>query len=275
MTIFRPEKSNQEALRRRRRDIMQPRSAALVTQNIFQRYTMKHICSVMRNAIDTYNMIEENDRIAVGVSGGKDSMVLLYGLHLLSKYYPKKFSVVAITADPCFENKDSDFSVIEKFCQNNGIEYHIKRTELYNVVFVDREEKNPCSLCARMRRGILHDMAKALNCNKIALGHHKDDAVETFLMNLLQGGTIGCFSPVTYLSNKDITMIRPMISLDESKVENACTRNSLPLCKSNCPVDKTTVREETKNLIKHLERDYPALKNKIIHAMKKDNISNW
>ncbi|MBQ6626752.1 MAG: tRNA lysidine(34) synthetase TilS [Ruminococcus sp.] len=236
---------------------------------------MKHICSLMRNAIDTYNMIEENDRIAVGVSGGKDSLVLLYGLHLLSKYYPKKFSIVAVTLDPCFENKNSDFSAIEEFCAGNNIEYHIKRTGLYNVVFVDREEKNPCSLCARMRRGILHDMAKLYSCNKIALGHHKDDAVETFMMNLLQGGTIGCFSPVTYLSNKDITMIRPLIALDESDVENACKRNNLPVTKSNCPVDKETVREETKILIKNLERDYPALKNKIIHAMKKDNISKW
>lgn len=229
----------------------------------------------MRNAIDTYNMIDENDRIAVGVSGGKDSLVLLYGLHLLSKYHPKHFTVVAVTLDPCFKNEDSDFSVIENFCRELQIEYHIKRTELYNIVFVNREEKNPCSLCARMRRGILHDMAKACGCNKIALGHHKDDAVETFLMNLLQGGTIGCFSPVTYLSNKDIHMIRPMIGLDESEVEKACTKNNLPVCKSNCPVDKTTVREETKTLVKNLERDYPALKNKIINALKKDNISNW
>ncbi len=236
---------------------------------------MKHICSLMRNAIDTYNMIEENDRIAVGVSGGKDSLVLLYGLHLLSKYYPKKFSIVAVTLDPCFENKDSDFSPIENFCRDNEIEYHIKRSQLYNIVFLDREEKNPCSLCARMRRGILHDMAKKHGCNKIALGHHLDDAVETFLMNLLQGGTLSCFAPVTYLSNKDIHMIRPMIALTENEVENACIRNNLPVTKSNCPVDKETVREETKNLVRKLEQDYPQLKTKIIHAMKKDNISNW
>ncbi len=236
---------------------------------------MKHICSLMRNAIDSYNMIEENDKIAVGVSGGKDSLVLLYALHLLSKYYPKRFSIVAITLDPCFENRDSDFSAIENFCKENGIEYHIKRTELYNVVFVNREEKNPCSLCARMRRGILHDMAKEYGCNKIALGHHLDDAVETFFMNLFQGGTLSCFSPVTYLSNKDITMIRPLISLTENEVENACRRNALPVTKSNCPIDKETTREETKNLVKTLERDYPALKNKIINAMKKENLSNW
>ena len=236
---------------------------------------MKRICSLMRNAIDTYNMIEENDRIAVGVSGGKDSLVLLYGLSLLKNYYPKKFSIVAVTLDPCFENKDSDFSAIEDFCKKLDVEYHIKRTELYNVVFENRQEKNPCSLCARMRRGILHDMAKAHGCNKIALGHHKDDAAETVLMNLFQGGTIGCFSPVTYLSNKDITMIRPMIHLDERDVENACKRNELPVTKSNCPVDKETTREETKKLIQNLERDYPALKNKIINALKKDNISNW
>ncbi len=236
---------------------------------------MKHICSLMRNAIDSYNMIEENDKIAVGVSGGKDSLVLLYALHLLSKYYPKKFSIVAITLDPCFENKNSDFSAIESFCTENEIEYHIKRTELYNVVFVNREEKNPCSLCARMRRGILHDMAKLYGCNKIALGHHLDDAVETFFMNLFQGGALSCFSPVTYLSNKDITMIRPMITLTENEVENACKRNALPVTKSNCPVDKETTREETKALVRTLERDYPALKNKIINAMKKENLSNW
>ncbi|MBQ7134401.1 MAG: tRNA lysidine(34) synthetase TilS [Ruminococcus sp.] len=236
---------------------------------------MKHICSLMRNAIDSYNMIEENDKIAVGVSGGKDSLVLLYALHLLSKYYPKRFSIVAITLDPCFENRDSDFSAIESFCKENGIEYYIKRTELFNVVFVNREEKNPCSLCARMRRGILHDMAKLYGCNKLALGHHLDDAVETFFMNLFQGGTLSCFSPVTYLSNKDITLIRPLISLTENEVENACRRNALPVTKSNCPVDKETTREETKNLVKTLERDYPALKNKIINAIKKENLSNW
>ena len=236
---------------------------------------MKHICSLMRNAVDTYNMIEENDRIAVGVSGGKDSLVLLYGLSLLKNYYPKKFHIVAVTLDPCFENKDSDFSQIEDFCKKLDVEYHIKRTGLYNVVFENRQEKNPCSLCARMRRGILHDMAKAHGCNKIALGHHKDDAAETVLMNLFQGGTFSCFSPVTYLSNKDITMIRPMIHLEERDVENACKRNELPVTKSNCPVDKETTREETKKLIQNLERDYPALKNKIINALKKDNISNW
>ncbi len=236
---------------------------------------MKHICSLMRNAIDTYNMIEENDRIAVGVSGGKDSLVLLYGLALLKNYYPKNFDIVAVTLDPCFQNKNSDFSHIEDFCKKLSVEYHIKRTGLYNVVFENRQEKNPCSLCARMRRGILHDMAKAHNCNKIALGHHKDDAAETVIMNLFQGGTFGCFSPVTYLSNKDITMIRPMIHLEERDVENACRRHSLPVTKSNCPVDKETTREETKTLITNLERDYPALKNKIINALKKDNISNW
>ncbi len=236
---------------------------------------MRYICSLMRNAIDTYNMIEENDKIAVGVSGGKDSLVLLYGLQLLSKYYPKKFSVVAITADPSFNGEASDFSKIEEFCKEQGIEYHIKRTELYKVVFENRKEKNPCSLCARMRRGILHDMAKEYGCNKIALGHHLDDAVETFLMNLLQGGVLGCFSPVTYLSNKDIYMIRPMIALDENEVQKAADRNNLPISKSNCPVDKETVREETKTLIRNLEHDYPQLKTKIIHAMKKSNLSSW
>lgn len=236
---------------------------------------MRYICSLTRNAIDSYNMIEENDKIAVGVSGGKDSLVLLYSLHLLSKYYPKPFSIIAVILDPCFNKEPSDFSKVEAFCKENGIEYHIKRTELYKIVFENRQEKNPCSLCARMRRGILHDMAKEYGCNKIALGHHKDDAVETFFMNLLNGSTLSCFSPVTYLSNKDIYMIRPLIMLDEAEIEKACTKNNLPVTKSNCPVDKKTTRQETRNLVKTLERDYPNLKNKVISAMQKVDLSSW
>lgn len=236
---------------------------------------MQHICSVMRSAVDKYNMIADGDNIAVGVSGGKDSMILLYGLHLLSKYYPKKFTVTAITADPCFMGEQSDFSQIESFCAEHNIPYYIKRTELWKVVFKDMNEHNPCSLCAKMRRGILHDMAKAHGCNKIALGHHSDDAVETFLMNLFNGGTIGCFSPVTYLSNKNIYMIRPMIHLSEREIENTAARINLPIAKSNCPVDKKTQRQSTKELIQRLQTDYPDIKSNVINAMKKQSLSGW
>lgn len=236
---------------------------------------MQHICSVARSAIDKYNMIDDGDRIAVGVSGGKDSMVLLYAMHLLSKYYPKKFTVTAVTVDPCFNSEKGDFSEIERFCEENQIPYYIKRAELYRVVFEDAKEKNPCSLCAKMRRGILHNMTKELNCNKIALGHHEDDAVQTFLLNLLYTGSLQCFSPVTYLSNKDIHMIRPLIHLSENEIEKAFVRAKLPLAKSRCPVDKKTQRQRTKELLAELENDFPDIKAKIITAMKKHNLSGW
>ncbi len=236
---------------------------------------MQKHSSLIRAAVDKYNMIEEGDRIAVGVSGGKDSLALLSGLLHLKRYYPKAFSLVAITADPCFGGVENDYSLIEGYCKENHVEYIIRRTELYKVVFEDNKAKSPCSLCAKMRRGILHNMAKELSCNKVALGHHSDDACETFLMNLFQSGSVACFSPVTYLSEKDITVIRPMIFCDESKIESLCERYSLPIVKSRCPVDKETEREKTKNLISELSKTYPDLKAKLIGALERGNISGW
>ncbi len=236
---------------------------------------MQKHSGLIRAAVDKYNMIDEGDAIAVGISGGKDSLALLAGLLHLKRYYPKNFSLVAITADPCFDGISTDFSCVEKFCEENKTEYVIRRTELYKVVFENREEKSPCSLCAKMRRGILHNMAKELGCNKVALGHHSDDACETLLMNLFQSGTVSCFRPVTYLSEKDITVIRPMIFCDEHKIESLCERYSLPIVKSRCPVDKETEREKTKNLIKSLSDTYPDLKSKLLGALERGNISGW
>ena len=237
---------------------------------------MQKHSSLIRAAVDKYNMIDEGDRIAVGVSGGKDSLALLSGLIHLKRYYPKAFQVVAITADPCFGGIESDYSLIEDYCREQGIEYVIRRTELYKVVFEDmKKEESPCSLCAKMRRGILHNMAKELSCNKVALGHHSDDAAQTFLMNIFRSGTVSCFCPVTYLSEKDITVIRPMIFCDEHKIEALCQRYSLPVVKSRCPVDKTTEREKTKKLIRTLSETYPDLKAKLIGALERGKISGW
>ncbi|MBQ7999894.1 MAG: tRNA 2-thiocytidine biosynthesis protein TtcA [Ruminococcus sp.] len=236
---------------------------------------MQKHSGLMRAAIDKYNMIDEGDRIAVGVSGGKDSLALLWGLVHLRRYYPKKFQVVALTADPCFEGKEADYSLIENFCKENDVEYIIRRTELAKVVFEEKATDSPCSLCAKMRRGILHDMAKAQGCNKLALGHHSDDAAETMLMNLFCGGNVACFRPVTYLSIKDITVIRPMIFCDESKITSLAERYNFPVVKSKCPMDKNTERERTGNLIKELSERYPDLKSKILGALERGSISGW
>lgn len=236
---------------------------------------MQKLLSLVRAAAEKYNMIENGDRIAVCVSGGKDSVALLKCMAELRRFYPKSFEICAITLDPCFFGTEGDYSAIEKLCSENGIPYTVKRTDLYNVIFETRKEKNPCSLCARMRRGLLHDTAKELGCNKIALGHHTDDAAETFLMNLFSGGRAECFSPVSYLSRKDLYMIRPLIFAYESDIERVVKKENLPIVKSNCPADENTHREETKMLIRELEKKYPALRQKLIGAMQTGNISGW
>lgn len=236
---------------------------------------MQILMSRMRAAMERYDMIAPGDRVAVGVSGGKDSLALLKGLAELRRFYPAPFEVVALTADPGFFGKEADYSAVQDLCDELGVEYIIRRTELYKVIFETRKESNPCSLCARMRRGILHDMTKAAGCNKLALGHHMDDAAETFMMNLLSGGTIGSFRPVTYLSRKDLTVIRPMIFATEKEVASAARRENLPVVKSPCPMDKTSERQKVKELIAALEKDYPNLRGKITGAMQRGNITGW
>ena len=185
---------------------------------------MQQIMSQIRAAVDSYQLIQAGDRIAVGISGGKDSLVLLCTLANMRKFLPMKYDLVAITVDPCFDNIQTDFRQVEELCRRLQIKYEIRRSQLGNIIFEQRKESNPCSLCARMRRGILHDMSKKHNCNKLALGHHFDDAVQTFFMNLFYGGKIGCFSPMSYLSRKDLYLIRPMVFCEESKVESAAQR---------------------------------------------------
>lgn len=236
---------------------------------------MQKLLSYIRSACEQYNMIDDNDKIAIGVSGGKDSLVLLAALCEMKRFYPKKYDVIAITLDPCFNNEPTDYSEIKKLCDKYNIEYFIKRTELYHIIFESRKEKNPCSLCARMRRGSLHDIAKELNCNKIALGHHSDDAVQTFFMNLFENGTAECFSPVSYLSRKNLTMIRPLVFTKETDIIRVADKLNLPIVKSNCPADNNTNRARTEELIKSLEKEYPKLRKKILNALQKGNISKW
>lgn len=236
---------------------------------------MQKIMSLMRSAAERYNMIRDGDKIAVGVSGGKDSVALLCCLSEMRRFYPQKYELVAVTLDPCFGGKACDYSALQELCRRLNVPYYIRRTQLGKIIFEDRRESNPCSLCARMRRGMLHDFAKAQGCNKIALGHHEDDAAETFLMNLLHGGKIGSFSPVSYLSRKDLTMIRPMVFVKEASIDAAVKRLGLPIVKSACPADGFTQREQTKRLLKELDREYGQLNRKIIGALQRGGIDRW
>ena len=229
----------------------------------------------MRAACQQYEMIKEGDKIAIGVSGGKDSVALLAGMANLRRFYPEKFDITAITLDPRFGGVDGDFSEIEALCRKLDIEYIIKRTQLAEVIFDIRKESNPCSLCARMRRGALHDAAKENGCNKIALGHHLDDVAETFIMNLFNGGTLDCFMPVTYLSRKDIYMIRPMIFARESDCARVVRKENLPTVKSNCPADGTTERQDVKEMLSALEKKYGDVRSKILGAMQRKEINGY
>ena len=236
---------------------------------------MRRILSRTRAAVDDYKMIQKGDKIAVGVSGGKDSLLLLKALCELKRFYSEEFTIVAVTLDMRFNNQAGDFSGITKLCQEYGIEYVVKPTDLYEIIFNIRKESNPCSLCARMRRGILHDTAKELGCNKIALGHHLDDAAETFLMNLFIESRIGCFAPVTYLSRKDITMIRPLIYVREREAVAAAERLELPVVESGCPANEHTKREDVKNLINELSAQFGDVPEKIVGAMQRGGIDRW
>ena len=236
---------------------------------------MEKITGPMRAAVEKYHMIEEGDRIAAGVSGGKDSLVLLCALAALRDFYPKRFELAALTADPQFYGEPADYSRIQELCRRLRVPYYVRRTQLGRIIFEERKEANPCSLCARMRRGILHNMAKEAGCNKLALGHHYDDAVETFFMNLFHSGSLDCFAPKSYLSRKDLWLIRPLVFCGERRIAAAANRLRLPVVKSRCPADGGTARQKTKELIAFLEKDYPDLKAKVMGAVERAGIAHW
>ncbi len=236
---------------------------------------MQKLSGYLRKAITDYNMIEEGDRIVVGVSGGKDSMALVAGLVKLREFLGINFELVALTLDPCWKGVETDFSAVTDYFNSIGVKHIIKRTEIGTVIFDIRQETNPCSLCARMRRGALHDMVNELGFNKIALGHHYDDAVETFVMNLFNEGRIGCFSPVTYLSRKDIYMIRPLVYAPEGVIKSAVKRHNIPVVKSECPVDGTTKRQWTKEFLLGMEKNDRGFKKRLFGAMRRGEVSGW
>ena len=238
--------------------------------NYFQR-----LCGLMRKAIVQYDMLQDGDKVCVGVSGGKDSVALTLALAQLQKYIDIKFDLVAVTLDPQFFSKPTDYSQLEELFKEKGIEYVIKRTDIGPIIFDQRKEENPCSLCARMRRGALHDVAKELGCNKIALGHHLDDAIETFYMNLWNEGRIGTFSPVTYLSRKDVTMIRPLALAVESDVVAAVNQLKMPVVKSACPADGVTNRQNMKDFITEKCKTDPSFRAKSLNAFQKKDLDGW
>ncbi|WP_370829339.1 tRNA 2-thiocytidine biosynthesis TtcA family protein [Fournierella massiliensis] len=236
---------------------------------------MQRLEGLMRKAIQEYKMIEPGDRICVGVSGGKDSVALTVGLAHLRRYLNIPFEVVAVSLDPQFGGKATDYAPLEKLFAKLEVPFEIRRSNIGAVVFDVRKEPNPCALCAKMRRGLLHDTAKELGCNKVALGHHLDDAIETFYMNLWGEGRLGCFSPVTYLSRKDLTMIRPMILATESDVRRAVNHESLPVVKSACPADGATRRQEMKEYVADMCRKDRAFRQKMLGAMQGADLDGW
>ena len=236
---------------------------------------MQRLCGLMRKAVQDYEMIAPGDKVMVGVSGGKDSVALTIGLAELRKYIGFDFTVQAVTLDPQFGGRPMDYTVLQELFAQYDIPYEIRRTEIGPVVFDYRKEKNPCALCAKLRRGALHTAAQELGCNKVALGHHLDDAVETFYMNLWREGRIGCFSPVTELSDRGLTLIRPLLLATEQEVRCAVKEEGFPIVKSRCPADGVTTREDTKNFVRERCRTDRAFRQKTLHALQESGIDGW
>lgn len=224
---------------------------------------MQRILSHLRRAVDEYKLIDDGDKIAVGVSGGKDSLVLLKALSIYQRFSKEKFSLVAITID-MFGGK-SNFSEIANLCSELGVEYHIINSDINEIVFKERKESNPCSLCAKLRRGMLNTNAIALGCNKLALGHSADDVIHTFLLSLMYEGRLSTFLPKLYMDRTGMTVIRPLVLTDERDIISVA--KSLPVKKSECPVDKTTKREYMKELIRHIQKEIPFAKDRIFSAI--------
>lgn len=235
--------------------------------------SIQRILGQVRRAIQDYNMIEDGDKIAVGVSGGKDSMTLLTALRQLQNFYPKKFELEAISLTMGIGN--ADFAPVVEYCKQIGVNYSVEETLIGKIIFEVRNEKNPCSMCANLRRGALHNKAKKLGCNKVALGHHRDDAVETLLLSTFYEGRIHTFSPVTYLDRQDLYLIRPLIYTEEKQIKSVVKSESLPIVKSPCHVDGKTKRQYIKDLILELRKDNRDIKSNLFGAIKRAEIDGW
>lgn len=236
---------------------------------------MQRLFNVTRRAVDEFHMIEPGDKIAVGISGGKDSLTLLYALHGLQRFYPLPFTLEAVTVDLGFPDMDKNILPIEALCKDLGIKYTVVHSEIASIVFEARQEENPCSLCAKLRKGAFNRAAVDLGCNKVAYGHHKDDMVETMLMSLIYEGRFHCFSPVTYLDRMQLTVIRPLMYVDEADVIGFKNRYELPVFKNPCPADGNTRREYTKQLVKKLTAENPGCKERMFTAVLNGNLAGW
>ncbi len=234
--------------------------------------TLQRVLSYIRRAVDDYHMIENGDHIAVGISGGKDSLTLLYGLHGLMRFYPEHFTLHAVTVDLGFQNLNLE--EIKTLCHDLNIEYTIVKTDIADIIFNQRKETNPCSLCAKMRKGALNEAIKKAGCNKVAYAHHKDDVVETMMMSLIFEGRIHTFHPVTYLDRMDLTVIRPLIYMNEADVVGFVNKFQIPVVKSPCPADGNTKREYIKNVLKSLNQDPPGVKERMFTAIQNE-IKEW
>lgn len=233
---------------------------------------MQKILSYMRKAIEDYNMIEDGDKIAVALSGGKDSICMLMGLKALQRFYPKKFDLIAVSINPGFDFFDKDFLITT--CKEIGVPLFIEDTNIKEIVFDVRQEKNPCSLCANFRRGALNSVAIREGCNKISLGHNEDDVLETFLLNLLYTGSINTFSPMSYMDRSNITLIRPLIYAPEKYIKNFVKRNNISVMNKVCPMDGISKREDMKQMLINLKVDIPHIRANLFGAIKR-NLSDW
>lgn len=234
---------------------------------------LQQLLSYVRKAVDDYQMIEEGDHIAVGISGGKDSLTLLYALQGLKCFYPKKFELSAITVDLGYEKFDTE--PLRALCEGLKVPYTVVKTDIAHILFEERKESNPCSLCAKMRKGALNDAVKELGCNKVAYAHHKDDIIETMLLSLIFEGRFHSFSPKTYLDRMDLTVIRPMMYVDEMDVIGFQHKYDLPVAKSRCPIDGLTKREYAKDLVKQLNAEHPGARNRMFTAILNGKITGW
>ena len=234
---------------------------------------LQRLLSLTRQAVDDYALIDSGDKIAVGISGGKDSLTLLYALHGLKRFYPNEFELSAITVDLGFEN--FDLSPVRSVCSELSVPFTVVPTDIGKILFETRKESNPCALCAKMRKGALNETAKQMGCNKIAYAHHRDDLIETMLLSLIYEGRFYAFSPKTFLDRTELTVIRPMIYVSEADVIGFKNRFSLPVCKNPCPVDGKTKREYVKQLTKQLNLQAPGVKERLFHAITEGNIEGW
>lgn len=234
---------------------------------------MQRILSYMRKAINDYDMIQEGDKIAVALSGGKDSVAMLMGFKNLQRFFPKKFEIIAVSVDPGFEFFNR--SIIQKICKDLDVELFIEESHTKEIVFDIRKEKNPCSLCANIRRGILNSVVNREKCNKIALGHNQEDVLETFILNLFYTGNLSTFTPVSYMDRSKVTLIRPLIYVPEKDIKKFVKKNNIEIMPKNCPMDGHSKREDIKELINKLSLEIPMLKANLYGAIKRGNIKSW